>query len=140
MIYNAKGFSSMSRKGYLSIKEAAVQYEVSRAKLHRLVSLGRLHSSKDPRDERVTLLRLEELESLFMFPMEEGPDMDYEAQKTETGRLTAELLAEINAFRVRVSRGRKLSDSTEIIREGREQRSRQVFEAAFGRSDEEPDK
>jgi hypothetical protein len=50
------------------------------------------------------------------------------------------LLAEINAFRVRVSRGRKLSDSTEIIREGREQRSRQVFEAAFGRSDEEPDK
>ena len=70
--------------------------------------------------------------------------MDYEAQKIETGqtpgRLTAELLAEINAFRVRVSRGRKLSDSTEIIREGREQRSRQVFEAAFGRSDEEPDK
>ena len=113
-------------------------------KLHRLVSLGCLHSSKDPRDERVTLLRLEELESLFMFPVEKGPDMDYEAQKTETGqtpgRLTAELLAEINVFRVRVSRGRKLSDSTEIIREGREQRSRQVFEAAFGRSDEEPDK
>ena len=43
-------------------------------KLHRLVSLGCLHSSKDPRDERVTLLRLEELESFFMFPMEEGPD------------------------------------------------------------------
>ena len=28
MIYNPKGFSSMSRKGYLSIKEVAVQYEV----------------------------------------------------------------------------------------------------------------
>ncbi len=37
MIYNTKGFSSMSRKGYLSIKEVAVQYEVSRAKLDSLV-------------------------------------------------------------------------------------------------------
>ena len=134
----------MTRKGYLSIKEAAVQYEVSRAKLHRLIGLGRLRSSKDPRDERVTLLRLEELESLFKFPKEEESDMGYETKEADAGqaagRLTAELLAEIDAFRARVSRGRKLSDSTEIIREGREQRSRQVYEAAFGRSDEEPDK
>ena len=35
------------RPGYLMIKEAAARYDVSRAKLHRLIGLGRLHTVKD---------------------------------------------------------------------------------------------
>ena len=130
----------MKRKGYINIKEAAAHYEVSRAKLHRLINLGRLQTATDPRDERVTLLQAEELESLFHFPTEEVEEVSYEADKMNetvaTGRLTAELRGRIDALRKRISGGRTLAgDSTAIIREERERRSQQIYRASFGASD-----
>ena len=61
-----------TRPGFLTIKEAAVRYQVSRAKLHRLVRAGRVHSEKDPRDERATLLRTEEPGGVFRVPPGRG--------------------------------------------------------------------
>ena len=127
----------MKRSGYLSIREAAVRYEVSRAKLHRLVQLGRLQASKDPRDERVTLLRTEDLESLFQFPLYKGEDMKYQAGAHKTtevaGRLTAELRQRIDGVRGRIAPGGGFApDSVEIIRQERGNRSRQISDAVFG--------
>ena len=125
----------MDRPGYMMIKEAAAQYRVSRAKIHRLIQVGRLPTTKDPRDERVTLLKTEDLEALFRFPEEEVEEMGSEAARTEEiagGRLTAELAARMDAVRKSVARGRKFSDSVEIIREEREKRARQVDEAVLG--------
>ena len=127
----------MGRRGYMMIKEATVAYGVSRAKLHRLVQQGRLETSKDPRDERVTLIRTEELEALFQFPEEEAGEMRYETgtknAEQGAGRITAELMARMDAIRERIAaRGRTLKDSAEIIREEREKRARQIDQAAFG--------
>ena len=126
------------------IKEAAARYDVSRAKLHRLIGLGRLRTVKDPRDERVTLLRTEELEKLFRFGREEETPMEYGTATTHEehvpGRLTAELTAKMDDLRWSVSKGRKsASDSVDIIREEREKRSRQIDHAAFDRELDEPD-
>ena len=126
------------------IKEAAARYNVSRAKLHRLIGLGRLRTAKDPRDERVTLLRTEELEELFRFGREEASPMEYRTATTHEehvpGRLTAGLMARMDDLRWRISKGRKsASDSVDIIREEREKRSRQVYRAAFGKELNEPD-
>ena len=110
------------------IKEVAAKYSVSRAKLHRLVRLGRLHAAKDPRDERVTLLREEEVDALFRFPREETADM---VDRSETGkgygRVTAELAARMDAARTRVATGGGLRvDSVEMIREERDRRAREI--------------
>ncbi len=118
----------------MSVKEAAATYEVSRAKLHRLVQTGRLQTAKDPRDERVTLLRTDELETLFQLPAHESTDMDYvtEDRTTETaeGRLTDALRDRIDTVRARVAGGRtEVEDSTNVIREARAQRSEQLREA-----------
>ena len=132
------------RPGYLTIKEAAVRYEVSRAKLHRLVRAGRVETEKDPRDERATLLRLEDLEEIFRFPLDEpgttgaktttGAPMD--ADRYSRGRLTAEGRARIDAVRARVARGgRVVEDSVEIIREARTDRSRSLYGGTFGLDD-----
>jgi len=99
----------MEDKGYMSVKEAAATYEVSRAKLHRLVQVGKLQTAKDPRDERVTLLRTDELETLFQLPPHESNDMEYETTDRRTmaaaGRLTNGLRARIDAVRTRVGGG-----------------------------------
>ena len=123
----------MRRPGYMIIKEAAVRYGVSRTKLHRLVKQGRLRTSKDPRDERVTLLSTEDVESALGFSGEEGNDMAYIDSTENAGRLTPELLARMEALRERITaRGEFSQDSVEIIREEREKRSRQVYDAVFG--------
>ena len=132
----------MKRPGYMMIKEAAARYSVSRAKLHRMIQLGRLQTSKDPRDERVTLLRAEDLEALFRFPREEAGEMTYQTgaagAKEPEGGLTPELMARMDALRTRAFRGQKLArDSADIIREEREKRSRQIDEAVFGAEDRE---
>jgi len=123
------------RKGYLSIKEAAVRYEVSRGKVHRLIQSGRLETQKDPRDRRVTLLRPDELDRLLNLPGNGmGDDMNNEMTSTElkeaTGWLTGELRSRVDALRLRVA-GRTVGvvDSTAIIREERERRSRELDDA-----------
>ena len=123
----------VSRPGYMTIKEAAVRYEVSRSKLHRLATTGRVQTEKDPRDERATLIRIEDLEALFQFPTEEAmnaeaatPVYDASGEGGEyiVGRLTAEWRNHIDALRTRVMAGRRFAeDSVDIIREGREARS-----------------
>ena len=127
----------MRRPGYMSIREAAARYEVSRAKIHRLVQTGRLRTSHDPRDERVTLLRAEDLETLFRFPRYQVADMQYETDtasiEATAGRLTAAKRARIDALRMRAAGGRRLTtDSASIIREEREKHSRQLYRAAIG--------
>ena len=131
----------MKRPGYMMVKEAAVRYGVSRAKLHRLVRLGRLQTAKDPRDERATLLRTEDLEALFRFPAKGDEDMSYHTRTTNvmktSGRLTGEWRERLDALRVRISAGRRFApDSAEIIRQERERRTRQINRAVFGDEDE----
>ena len=121
----------------MSIREAAARYEVSRAKIHRLVQTGRLQTSNDPRDERITLLRAEDLETLFRFPRYEVADMRYEtdtaSMEAHAGRLTTAKRERIDALRMRAAGGGHLTtDSAGIIREEREKRSRQIDRAAIG--------
>ena len=128
---------AMKRPGYMMIKEAAVQYGVSRAKLHRLVRLGRLRTTKDPRDERVTLLRTEDVEALFKFPQQEADEMVYKTEADDNaeshGKMTAELAARMDAVRIRIAQDRRLSgDSVDIIREERERRSHEIDGAGVG--------
>ena len=113
----------------MNIKEAATRYEVSRAKLHRMIRTGRLEAVDDPRDERATLLRADDLEALFRFPVE--ADLTSEHSARATGVVTAEARARVDAIRVRIAaRGRLADDSVEIIREGRERRNAEVYRAA----------
>ena len=119
------------------IKEAAVRYSVSRGKLHRLVQLGRLRTTKDPLDERVTLLRTEDVEALFKFPQQEADDMVYRTGAGDNaesyGKVTAELAARMDAVRIRVAKGGRLSgDSVDIIREERDRRAREIDGAGVG--------
>jgi hypothetical protein len=127
----------MQRPGYLNVKDAAQRYGVSRAKLHRLIKMGRLRATKDPRDERVTLLRIEEVESLFRFPLNAAQSREFneaESAGVEPGRITSEWLAQLDALRERISGGKRLpQDSVEIIREEREKRSQQLYQAVFGK-------
>jgi hypothetical protein len=97
------------------------------------VTQGRLRTAKDPRDERVTLLSTEDVESVLGFSDGEGNDMAYTDNTETAGRLTPELLARITALREQVAaRGKLPQDSADIIREEREKRSRQVYDAVFG--------
>ena len=114
----------MERHGYMMIKEVAAKYNVSRAKLHRLVRLGKLQTAKDPRDERITLLREDEVDALFRFPEGEATHMVDRGEVGESyGRVTAELAARMDEVRARIARGGSLSrDSVDIIREERERR------------------
>ena len=126
----------------MMIREAAARYEVSRAKLHRLISLGRLSTEKDPRDERATLVNIDDLEALFRFPVQRPvetevrtyAEMDKESG-TGAGLLTADMRARVDELRSRISGGRVFADdSADIIREEREKRSRELDEAAFGQA------
>ena len=121
----------------MNIKEAAARYEVSRSKLHRLIQLGRLRTTGDPRDERVTMLRIEDLETQFRFPIDEIVGTQYQTRKVEllmpVGRITEEWCNRVDTLRMRISGGRRLpGDSAEIIRQEREKRDRAVNQAAFG--------
>ncbi len=121
-------------KGFLTINEAAVQYSVSRAKVHRLIRAGELHAREDPRDRRVTLLPQDELDRLFDIPQQATrDDMAYETTNT-TGRLTAEMRARVDVIRGRMAaRGvDRVTDSAAIIRAERERRSAELGDAAIG--------
>ena len=124
----------------MMMKDAAAQYSVSRAKLHRLVRLGRLRTTKDPLDERVTLLRTEDVEALFKFPQQEADDVSYRTEATGAsdsaesyGKVTSDLATRMDAVRIRVAEGRRLSsDSVDIIREERDSRALEVDGAGVG--------
>lgn len=127
----------MKRDGFMMIKEAASAYSVSRAKIHRLIARGRLTAVKDPRDERVKLLRREELDSLFRLDAEEGSAVRHHA-KQAAGGITPEIAARMDAVRERIAAsGAMLPDSTGIIREERDRRSRHLHEVATA-TDTEP--
>ena len=132
----------MERRGYLIIKEAAVRYDTSRGKLHRLVKQGKIRTAKDPLDERATLLRTDDLDTVFEFPQKGAEEMSYNTRQpariVATG-LTRELVDQMDALRMSINGGRRLSqDSTEIIREEREKRSRHLDRVIRGEySDDE---
>ena len=122
------------KKKYLNIREASVLYDISRAKLHRLIRSGRLRTETDPRDERATLLSAEELEALFQIRRED--DMDTSKYATSggfgmnygAGRLTGDARVRVDALRMRVSGGKRVvGDSVDILREARDERSAQLY-------------
>ena len=67
-------YQQEDKKRHLNIKEASALYNVSRSKLHNLISQGHLHTEPDPRDGRARLISSKELEELFGLtePMEES--------------------------------------------------------------------
>ena len=118
-----EGFS----KKYLSIKEASVAYEVSRTKIHRLVKSGAVRSANDPRDDRITLVSIDDLDSRFRG--DTVMDMNSVAY---TGVATAEKLNRMNAIRAGGAAAGVGSDSTEILRVEREARSRELGARSIG--------
>ena len=109
-------------KKYLSIKEAAVAYRVSRTKIHRLVKSGDVRSSSDPRDDRITLVNVDDLDSRF-----HGETvMDMNSAATLVGVATADKLSRMNAIRAGGASAGVGSDTTELLREERETRSREL--------------
>ena len=59
-------------KEYLKMKEAAEYLGVSRVKIWRLIRDGRLKAYTDPRDERTTLVKKEDLEQFLGVRPREG--------------------------------------------------------------------
>ena len=149
-------YQQEENKKYLNIKEASVQYNVSRGKLHSLINLGHLHTEPDPRDGRARLLSSQELEELFGLtggdPLTGGDttegdsltgggttegdpltgsgttggDTMYKSPYTAytTGRLTTSARGRLDALRRRIAvTGKRATDSVEIIREMRAERS-----------------
>lgn len=55
----------MGDEEWVSLSTAARDVGVSLSKLSRMVKDGRLQSSRDPRDERVVLVNLEEVRAMF---------------------------------------------------------------------------
>ena len=107
---------------YRSIKEAAVAYQVSRTKIHRLVKSGVVRATKDPRDERVTLVNLDDLDTRFL-----GENaMEMMSMANVVGIATMEKLNTMTAIRERSAVYGIRSDSTEILRQERDTRSREL--------------
>ena len=114
---------------YLNIRDAALKYEVSRSKLHRLVRSGQLRVQTDPRDGRASLLNSAELEAFFS--TSEGADSNQRADaleatkhQTNNGYLTAEARSRIDALRIRATGGQRLSEnSADFIQVARDSRS-----------------
>ncbi len=118
----------VSAKKYLSIKEAAVAYRVSRTKIHRLVKSGAVRSSSDPRDDRITLVSVDDLDSRF-----HGETvMDMNSAATLVGVATADKLNRMNAIRAGGAAAGIGSDSTEILREARAGRSSELGARSMG--------
>lgn len=115
-------------KKYLSIKEAAVAYRVSRTKIHRLVKSGAVRSAGDPRDDRITLVNVDDLDSRF-----HGETvMDMNSAATLAGVATVDKLSRMNAIRAGGAAGGTRSDSTEILREARAGRSSELDARSVG--------
>ena len=109
----------VSPKKYLSIKEASVAYRVSRTKIHRLVKSGAVRSAGDPRDDRKTLVSVDDLDSRFLGETV----MDINNAATLAGIATADRLNRMNAIRASVATAGVGSDSTDLLREARAARS-----------------
>ena len=108
-----------SPKKYLSIKEASVAYRVSRTKIHRLVKSGAVRSAGDPRDDRITLVSVDDLDSRFLGETV----MDINNAATIAGIATADRLNRMNAIRASGATAGVGSDSTDLLREARAARS-----------------
>ncbi|MYB49056.1 MAG: helix-turn-helix domain-containing protein [Dehalococcoidia bacterium] len=115
-------------KKYLSIKEAAVAYKVSRTKIHRLVKSGAVRSTDDPRDDRITLVNVDDLDSRF----HGDTVMDMNSAATLAGVATVDKLSRMNAIRAGGAAGGAGSDSTEILREARAGRSSELDARSMG--------
>jgi hypothetical protein len=107
--------------GYLNIRDAALKYEVSRSKLHRMVRSGQLHAQADPRDGRATLLSSAELETLFSIQRKTGVNAEADSpadakSAAGSGYLTPEARVRIDALRLRATGGMRLSiDSSDMV-------------------------
>lgn len=59
----------LATEQWIPLSEAARRVGVSQAKLSRMVKLGQLKTKKNPKDERQTLVDLNQLQSIF-YPQE----------------------------------------------------------------------
>ena len=117
-------YQQEENRKHLNIREASVRYNVSRAKLHNLISQGDLHTEPDPRDGRARLISSQELEELF--GLIEGDNM-YKSTYT-TGRLTSSARGRLDALRRRVAMtDKRATDSVEIVRDMRAERSGSTY-------------
>ena len=119
------------QKSYLNIKEAAAQYEVSRAKLHRMIRDGRLAAIKDSHDERATLVKIDDLDEMFRLPAEGTMYREISSVvNASVSVLTAERAARMDELRDRIARRVGLvEDSVEVLRREREHRGAELTEA-----------
>ena len=118
----------VSPKKYLSIKEASVAYRVSRTKIHRLVKSGAVHSASDPRDDRITLVSVDDLDSRFSGETV----MDIDSAATLVGIATADRMNRMSAIRAGGVAAGGGSDTTEILREARAARSGELSARSLG--------
>ena len=110
----------VSPKKYFSIKEASVAYRVSRTKIHRLVKSGAVRSAGDPRDDRKTLVSVDDLDSRFLGETV----MDINNAATIAGMATAGRLNRMSAIRARRPLlPESAATSTDLLREARAARS-----------------
>jgi len=126
----------------VTITEAAKHYGVSRSKLHRLIREGKLQAHASPKDARASFLATADLDRVLgtgLYEQGEGTTgriMEaHVAQRyrTGTGYLTDELMARMDAFRERLSRGGRVSsDSVKIIQKEREKRTRELMRRSRG--------
>ena len=119
------------QESYLNIKEASAQYEVSRAKLHRMIRDGRLAAIKDSHDERATLVKINDLDEMFRLPAEGTMYRGISSVvNAGVGVLTAERAARMDELRDRIARRVGLvEDSVEVLRREREHRGAELAEA-----------
>lgn len=59
----------LATEQWIPLSEAARRVGVSQAKLSRMVAQGRIKTKKNPKDERQTLVDLNELQAIF-YPRE----------------------------------------------------------------------
>ena len=112
----------VSPKKYLSIKEASVAYRVSRTKIHRLVKSGAVRSASNPRDDRIKLVSVEDLDDRF-----HGETiMDINNAATIAGVASTDRLNRMNTIRASGAAAGVGSDTTKILREARAGRSSEL--------------
>ncbi len=118
----------VSPKKYLSIKEASVAYRVSRTKIHRLVKSGVVRSASNPRDDRIKLVSVDDLDSRFRGETV----MDIDSAATLVGIATADRMNRMDAIRAGGVAAGGGSDTTEILREARAARSGELSARSLG--------
>jgi len=114
------------RPKQMSIREASLAYGVSRMKVTRLIQKGAVRADIDPRDDRVTLVNVSDLDAIF-----QQAGVDAASSRPGGGSMTSEIVAKMDEIRTRIEReAGVVADSTDTIREEREKRTLDLLVAS----------